>query len=480
MTGQDGGEPGRPGSAPEDSIARFVAETPPERVPGEAIARARDCVIDTVGCILGGVSLAAGRIAVEAIADGGGAETATVIGAGRRAALAQAAFANAVLASALDFDDGHQGSITHPGAPVIPPAMAAAEARRRPGRDLLAAVVVGYEIAIRAAAALNARPEERSYGSGAPGAYGAAASVARLLGLDASRVRHALSIARCHLPAAPVDRIREGAMTKESVGWGAFTGAMAARLAERGFTGPRAALSEPPHGSRPETSGALLADLGVRYRILEVYVKRFPACLMTHTALEAVLELRRRHGLRADEVVAVTVWTQRAAAALDDPAPGSAEAAQYSIPYTVAAALMDGALGVHRMTEAGLGDRRLLELATRVSVRHDPALDAVYPARRPARVSLRTAGGAIHQHEVEALRGSAEAPLGSAEREAKFLGLAEPLGGPTWARRVLGLLRELDARDDLDALWEALLAPPRDPGGDRAAWRRAGHGLESR
>jgi 2-methylcitrate dehydratase PrpD len=456
--------PGRGRTSAAERVARFVAETPGELIPGDAIARARECVIDTVGCMLGGVRLDAGRAAVDAIEGGSGAEGATVVGTGRRAPMCQAAFANAVLASALDFDDGHQGSITHPGAPVIPPALAAAEARQRAGRELLAAVVIGYEIAIRAAAVLNARPAERSYGSGAPGAYGAAASVARLFGLDALRVRHALALARCHLPAAPVDRVREGAMVKESVGWGAFTGAMAARLADNGFTAPDAGLDEPPQGPGPDASASVLADLGVRYRISEVYVKGFPACLMTHPAVEAVLDLRRHQGIRSDDVDGVTVWTQRAAARLDDPAPRSAEGAQYSFPYTVAAALVDGTLGVDRMSGARLGDRRVLDLAARVVVRHDPGLDAVYPGRRPVRVSLRTRGGIVHDREVSVLRGSSEAPLTAAEREAKFLGLAEPLGGPDWARRVLDLLRGLERLDELGALWDALLTPPRARG----------------
>jgi 2-methylcitrate dehydratase PrpD len=249
-------------------------------------------------------------------------------------------------------------------------------------------------------------------------------------------------------------------MVKESVGWGVFTGAMAARLAERGFTAPDAVLEEPAHGPGPDSSGSVLADLGLRYRISEIYVKRFPACLMTHPALQAVLDLRRGHGIRPDDVAGVTVWTQRAAARLDDPAPRSAEAAQYSLPYTVAAALMDGELGIDRMTGQGLQDRRVLDLAARITVRHDPDLDAVYPGRRPVRVSLRTHGGTIHHREVSALRGSSEEPLTPAETDAKFLALAEPLGGPGWARRVLGLLRELEVHDDLGALWKALAAPP--------------------
>lgn len=437
-----------------DAIARFVAETPLDAIPGAAIERARECLIDTVGSALGGGQLRAGRIALAVVQDEAGVEAATLLATGRRAALSQAAFANAVAASALDFDDGHYGSITHPGAPVIPPAMATAEARKRSGRDLLGAIVIGYEIAIRAATILNVRPRERSYGSGAPGAYGAAAGVARLLGLDTPRVKDALGIARCHLPASTVDGIRCGAMVKESVGWGALTGTMAALLAERGFTAPETSL-DPPHDGTASDFGT---DLGRRYRIGEVYVKRFPACLMTHAAVEAVLELRSRHGLRPEDVASLTVWTQRGAAALDDPAPRSTEAAQYSIPYTVAAALVDGELGVRQMLEDRLGDRRVLDLATRIVVRHDPRLDREYPARRPARVRLQTVGGETCEHEVLVIRGSSEAPLTSAEVDAKFLSLAEPLGGREWAQRVLALLREVETQDDVGSVWGPLWA----------------------
>ena len=439
-----------------DAIAWFVAETPLDAIPGAATERARECLIDTVGSALGGGQLRAGRIALAVVQDEAGVEAATLLATGRRAALSQAAFANAVAASALDFDDGHYGSITHPGAPVIPPAMATAEARKRSGRDLLGAIVIGYEIAIRAATILHARPRERSYGSGAPGAYGAAASVARLLGLDTPRVKHALGIARCHLPVSTVDGIRCGAMVKESVGWGALTGTMAALLAEKGFTAPETSLDEPHDGAASDFG--TLADLGRRYRIGEVYVKRFPACLMTHAAVEAVLDLRSRHGLRPEDVLSLTVWTQRGAAALDDPAPRSSEAAQYSIPYTVAAALVDGELGVRQMLEDRLGDRRILDLATRVAVRHDPRLDLEYPARRPARVRLQTVGGETCEHEVLVIRGSSEAPLTSAEVDAKFLSLAEPLGGREWAQRVLALLREVETQDDFGSVWGPLWA----------------------
>ncbi len=436
------------------AIARFVADTPLAAIPGPALERARTCLIDTLGAALGGSRLRAGRIAL-ALVDGeperGGA---TLLTAGRKAGLGRAAFANAVLASALDVDDGHYESVSHPGAVVVPAALAAAEARRRSGREVLGAIVVGYEVAIRAAAVLNARPRERSYGSGAPGAYGAAAGVARLLGLDAGRTAHALGITACHLPVATVDDIACGAMTKESVGWGALTGAVAALLAEQGFTGPESALDEPHH--RGESDHAPLADLGTRYRIAEVYVKRFPACLMAHAAVDAALELRGRPGLRVEDIAAVTVWTQRGAVALDDPAPRSSAGAQYSIPYTVAAALVEGALGVEQILEERLGEPRIRDLAARVAVRHDPRFDPMHPARRPARVAIRTVGGQTHEREVLVIRGCAEDPLAPREVEAKFLGLAQPVVGKAQADRILCLLREVDTSSDLSPLWQAL------------------------
>jgi 2-methylcitrate dehydratase PrpD len=442
---------------PARAIARFVAETPVAGIPAPALERAGTCLVDTIGAALGGCRLPAGRIARRLVATEASGGPATVLGAGRRAAVGPAAFANAVLASALDVDDGHYGAVSHPGAPVIPPALAAAEARERSGRELLAAIVLGYEIAIRAGLLLNARPAVRSAGAGAPGAYGAAASVARLLGLDAGRTAHALGIARCHLPVAPVDTIAGGAMTKESVGWGALTGAVAALLAEQGFTGPAAALDEPAPSAGADP--AVLADLGARYRITEVYVKRLPACLSTHAAVDAALALRARLDLAVERIAGVTVWTPRGALGLDDPAPRSAEGRQYSIPYTVAAALVDGELGVDQMLEARLGDPRIRALAARVEVRHDPRLDAMYPGRRPARVAIRTTGGRTHEREVLVLRGSAEDPLTAEEVDAKFRALAEPVVGKARAERILGLLRTLEGSADVTPLARALIEP---------------------
>jgi 2-methylcitrate dehydratase PrpD len=440
-----------------EDIARFVRDATLDGLPPAATARAKEALVDTLGCALAGGETAASR-AVLALLDGAPTSgAATVLTTGGKASVAQAVFANAVMASALDFDDGHYWSMSHPGAAVVPTALAAAEARCRPGRDLLAAVVVGYEIAIHAGAILNAHPRERLYGSGASGAYGAAAAVARLLGLDLARIVHALGVARCHLPVSPVlDSIPHGAATKESLGWGALTGAVAALLAEKGFSGPPNELDEPHRGAG--SGVGVLAELGRRFRITETYIKRFPACLWTHAAVDAALQLRGDHRLTAGDIGETTVWTHQRAVAIDDPAPRSIEAAQYSLPYTVAAALLDGELGVAQMREERLGDPRILELAARVRLALDPRLDAMYPARRAARVEIRLVDGRKCEREVLAIRGSADDPLTSREVDDKFRRLADPVLGEPAARRALALLREIEHHDDLAPLWAALSA----------------------
>jgi 2-methylcitrate dehydratase PrpD len=243
-------------------------------------------------------------------------------------------------------------------------------------------------------------------------------------------------------------------MTKESLGWGALTGTTAALLAEAGFTGPPTGLEEPHQAAGAETD--LLAELGRRWRITETYVKWFPACLWTHAAVEAALALRREHRLVPEQIGELTVWTHQRAVAIDEAAPRSVEAAQYSLPYTVAAALVDGDLGVEQMREERLGDPRIRELATRVRLALDPRLDAMYPARRAARVEIRTTDGRKCEREVLTIKGSAEAPLTAADVEAKFLRLAGPVLGESEARRVLDLLGQLERYDDLTPLWVTL------------------------
>ncbi len=445
-------------------VARFVAETRYEELPSEAVARAQDCLIDTLGCALAGAPLRASQAALDFALSQAAPGSSTLLTTGRSIAASQAAFANAVLASALDLDGGHFEAMGHPAAVVVPVALAAAEEVKSTGRALIEATVVGCEVAIYAGVVQNTHHRQRFYGSGSAGAFGAAAAVSRLRGFDAATTAHALGVARAHMPVSPVlETVDSMPTTKESIGWGALTGMSAALLAERGWTGPPNQLDEPQHTA--EWDPQQLPDLGQRYRIIDTYFKRFPACYWAHAAVSAALQLRHQHALQAGEIEAVTVWTHHRAATLGQMAPKSAEAAQYSLPYTVAAALVDGRLGAEQMCEARLEDPEILRLAGRVRLAIDGRLDRMFPARRPARVEVSVADGRRYENEVLVVKGSAEDPFSRQEIDDKFLRLAEPVLGSARSGDVLVLLRGLEGQADLSLLSEALMARQAVPAG---------------
>lgn len=442
-----------------EGIARFVAETAYEDLPEAAVEQARNSLLDTLGCALAGARTAASRAALAVVAAEGAAEQATVLTAPGKAALSQAAFVNAILASVLDLDDGNLWSFAHAGAVVVPSALAAAEARGRSGRDLLTAIVIGYEVTTYAGAMLNAHHDERFYGTGAGGASGAAATVGRLLGLDAAKTAHALGIARAHMPVSPILEYHVlGPHTKETIGWGALTGAMGALLAEQGFTGPAHDLSEPLHASA--TRFELMEGFGERFRIIETYRKFYPACLWTHAAVEAALGLRAEHGLKPDEIAELTVATHRYAATLTSTAPTSIEAAQYCLPFVLGAALLDGELGPDQMIESRLDDPRIRALAERVRLEVDPRLDAMFPGHRAARTTIRTVDGRVLERVILVVRGTAERSMTPADVDEKFLRLAGPVVGADRAERIRGLIRRIECETDLGPLWSDLSAAP--------------------
>lgn len=353
----------------------FVHDVRWQEIPAEVRDRATLLLRDFAAVSVAGRATATAAYAADYAAAQHAGDAATALFDGRRLAPAGAAWANGVLANALDFDDGHRLVKGHPGANVIPAALALAETVDAAPEDLLSAVVVGYEVALRAGIDLHARSSEY-HASGAWGSLGAAAAAARLLGLDAGKTRHALGLAEYHAPIAPVMRsVGDPAMTKDACGWGAFVGVSSALLAEAGFTAAAAAFLE-----------RAPADLNQRWHLLDVYVKKFPCCRWSHPAIEAALVARSRGGLEPDGIRRVRILTFAAAAALARRSPATTEEAQYSLVWPVAVALVHGDFTVDHVGERALRDPVALRLASLVEVEVEPELEAEFPARRRARV----------------------------------------------------------------------------------------------
>lgn len=342
------------------TLARFAAETQtgslPPQVPQRALALASDLVGSIVRAAAEGESTPAVLAMLRAMGmDGEG--PCTVFGMNRRYGAAAAALLNGALGHSLDFDDTHADSSLHPSAPVVPAAFAAAELVDASGQDLLAAIVVGFEVACRLGMALDptAHYARGFHPTATAGNFGAAAAAGRLLGLDAKRMESAFGVAASQASGS-LQFLENGAWNKRyQVGEAAMKGLMAVSLAAQGFHGAAEAL-EGRHGFlRGYSDGAdparAVAGLGEVWETLRIGVKPYPACRYTHAAVDGLLDLRARHGLSAEDVTRVSVGLHRNGMALvGDPAGAKRRArsiveGQFSMPFAASVALLRGRFG---------------------------------------------------------------------------------------------------------------------------------------
>jgi 2-methylcitrate dehydratase PrpD len=339
-------------------------------------------MLDHAAVTVAGRPAPAAAIAADHAGETHGGDAATALLDGRRLSAPGAAWSNGVLANVLDYDDGHRITKGHPGAMVIPAALATAEATGADLASMMEAVAVGYEIAIRAGVRLHER-ESQYHASGAWGALGAAAAAGRLLGLDGDRLGHALGLAEYHAPIALIMRsVADPAMTKDATGWGAMLGVTSAMLAKRGYT----ALA-----STFLTDGPGL-ELGTRWDLLETYVKPYPCCRWTQPGIAAAVGLLGGRRIAAGDVDRVTIHTFEAAARLSERRPRSSEDMQYSLIWPVAVALVDGDFDVAGVL-AEFSNADVAAVAARTEVRVDELMTAAFPARRVTRLVVRLRSG---------------------------------------------------------------------------------------
>ncbi|MBI2321396.1 MAG: MmgE/PrpD family protein, partial [Chloroflexi bacterium] len=367
-------------------LATYAAGLDGGALPPQVLAQAKWAVLDLLGVAIGGADLPFAQTVRGYLAELGGKPESTVIGCADRLPAPSAALLNAVCGHTLDMDDGHRYANGHPGVVTIPAALAAGEVADASGRDLLAAVVAGYEVFVRVATAINPAHLRRGFHTtGTVGPLAAAAAAGRVLGLDAARLAHALGIAAVQFGGLLIV-LNDGAPLKPlHPGKAAAAGVLSAALAARGAEGPRAAL-EGADGYCTALAGVapderLAADLGQRFAIREIYFKLYAACRHTHPALDLALDLRLRHALRAAEIDAIHVATYAVADKLTGRtcAPETVSAAKFSLPFSLALAFARGSAGAAAYTPASLADEELRALARRVTIEVDAALDARYP-----------------------------------------------------------------------------------------------------
>lgn len=430
-----------------DGLERLTAE----ELSPQLTMSARLRFLDWLGCVLAGAAVEKDRIA-HLLANGGDGP-APVVGTARRSAPLTAALVNGMFSHVVELDDGHRYGITHAGGPLIAALLGMAHDPRMSGDSFLRGIIVGYEAALRVAIACQ--PEAKLngwHGSGVFGVIGAAVGTGVALGFDRVRLNAALAAAGTSA-SGMVKAFSEGSELKPyNAGQPALTGLAAALTADAGFPGPQGIL-DGPHGLAQMLRGSpadpAAFEVSAPYCIETVYLKPYASCRYCHAPVEAVLNLKAAHGVTAADVERIEVETYRLAVHKHDHREiDGPYSARLGIPYCVGAALATGEAGMAAFAPDALADADTLRIMRATHVREDPALTALVPARRAARLTMHLTSGATLTDQVDLPRGEPEVPLTADDLCAKFTDLAgfagvEPARTGTLARAILAPEQDL-------------------------------------
>jgi 2-methylcitrate dehydratase PrpD len=441
---------GRPGVHRDSiigQIAQYVDEARSEPLSEHVRQAAWRCILDLLSAA-GAATDDPGTAAVRRVAlTTLGSGSVPVWFSGESGSVKGAAWANSAAAAALDLDDGHRLAMGHPGAAVIPAALAVGHDTGAALDDVIAAIVIGYEVGVTVAAARLA------YGTtGTWSSYAVVAAAAALRRTPPDVLMHALGIAGesapnqafLSTPAPPPGP--EGSDVKEGIPWSVVTGLAALDLAEEGMTGPRNILDSTAHYRFPDP-----LTLGLEPQICRTYVKLYACCRHVHAPLDALGQLVSEHDLRPESIDAIHVETyDRALQILNGPSPAHLVDVQYSVPYCLGLRMLDGPSALLPLTVDGLAREDVTALARKVSLAVDPALDSRYPQETLARVTV-TCGDRSFVSDVTAPRGEASDPLTWEELEDKFVTATRLVAAPASQQGVLASIRS-SMKGDSDAL----------------------------
>jgi 2-methylcitrate dehydratase PrpD len=401
------------------ALARYVERTRFEDLPADVVEMTKRAILDAIG-----VSLAASGLEpackpfLDLALDSGGRGEATVLGTARRTSAVMAALANGSLAHAMDYEDAHEETRTHPNAAAIAAALPLSERLGASGRELITAVALGCDIVCRLARALvsDGAPPPGFYQPAIVGTFGAATAAAKLLGLNAEQVLDAWSIALCqnscsaelqNSPESTIRAVREGPCARVGL-----ESALLASKGVRGFAAPfegKSGFFVMYAGGTQRSS--LLTDLGTQFAGRDVSFKAWPSCRDTQIYVQASLELLERQSLDPNDIVAITANVTPQTMIVLEPAdlkrrPRTAIAAKFSLYYTLATTLIDRRVAFDSFSNEALVRANVLALADKVAYRVDPTA-----ARNGEVLELEMRDGTIHRCVVPALYGSPAAPL---------------------------------------------------------------------
>jgi 2-methylcitrate dehydratase PrpD len=444
-------------------LAEFVVKTSLPECPAAAVALVRSATLDTLGVMLAGATEPVARVVRRVVRTEGGLGLATVVGTDWKTSPTRAALANGAAGHAHDFDDTSFALMGHPSVPLLATLLAVGEAEMADGRSVVAGYVVGFEVGAALGRALNPDHYTRGWhATSSIGTLACAAAAARVMGLHVAETRHALGIA-----ASLASGLKEnfGSMTKPyHAGHAAMHGALAATLAREGLEASDSAL-DGRQGYVAAFGGARalepsLAALGTRWELLEsgIAVKPYPSCALTHSAIDALLDLRARHGLQAARIAEVEVGVNRVVPdVLVHHAPATPLERKFSMEFCAAAALVHGRVDLDSFEGPAAAAQDLGALAARVRLVVDPTLPDQLEQHAWSRVTVRLADGTALASPPRGAQGHPATPLSPERLRQKFLACATRVIGREDAEGVAEQVAELEHVPDIRVLTARLV-----------------------
>ena len=423
-------------------IAELIDSTSYQDLPENVTDQAKLCFLDFLGVSLRGSRGESAQIVRKIINAQGDS---TVIG-GDKSTPMDAALANGVSAHCLDLDDGHRLAQLHPGACVIPAALALAESNKKSGKEFITAMVVGYQVAIQMGMLLNPGHRQKGFHStGTCGTIGAVAAASKILDLDKEDILNALGLAGTQA-AGLLESDHAGSMAKHlHAGKAAQIGVLSALLSKEGFNGAHTilegkegflkAMGEVKEGNYPLRE-MTTKPTPVEFEILRVYFKKYPVCRHLHSPLDAIFNIMKNNRIKIADITDVTVETYEIAALHDNYHPETTEGFRQSLPLSMAMAITKGNLDITNIENTNYDG--LSEIASKIRIKCNDDLDKLYPQKRPSKVTLKSKGQ-FYMERIDLPKGEPENPFTKGELLDKFITL-----NPKIDLNVLNVLEDLE------------------------------------
>jgi 2-methylcitrate dehydratase PrpD len=451
-------------------LVNFALNISYDDLPGDVIETAKMCVLDTVGVALYGGQMQWSKIVMELAKEGACAAESGVWGQNWKTSAQYAALANGTSAHGIEMDDRSENFDIHCGAAVIPAVIAMWEKTKTGGKEVIEAIVAGYEVTYRLCDAMRGCARQRFYGSPIKNIFGSTVTAGKMLGLDSEAMLNAMGIA-----GSMASGLREwttdpkGTMVKRfnGGGWPSHNGVLAALLAQKGLTGPGTIL-EGERGvcrafgiEKEPQIGKLTEDLGKHYMIMLREIKPYGTCGGLQRGVEAVNELKQQHGITPDQIEHIDIGCSfKVFDQHDSKKPESIMAAQYSLPFVAALAFFRDLADPSSWNESALSDSKVVELVQKVDMQVDEELDKIRRetnAYGPLKMKVRLKDGQEHQIRIEYFKGQVQNPAAPEDIVRKFNVMAKHVFPQKRLDQIAQIVDRLEQEQKPDNLSKALM-----------------------